>query len=86
MSEEKLESVQQGLEAKRQELSSQQDQQEKHPSLVDEQGRRVYDDNGEKIHWATPAQRVIAFVLALVVVGITLAMAYSIAVGDFFRW
>ena len=57
-----------------------------HPSLLDEQGRRVYDDNGEKIHWATPAQRVVAFVLALAVIGITIAMAYAIAVGDFFRW
>ena len=86
MSEEKLESVQQDLKAKRQEPSSQQDQQKEHPSLVDEQGRRVYDDNGEKIHWATPGQRVIAFVLALIVIGITIAMAYAIAVGDFFRW
>ena len=68
------------------EKNVQQDQQEKHPSLLDEQGRRVYDDNGEKIHWATPAQRVIALVLALIVIGITIAMAYSISVGDFFRW
>lgn len=54
--------------------------------LLDDQGRRVLDDNGQPIHWATKGERVIAFILALVVIGITIAMAYSIAVGDFFRW
>ena len=52
----------------------------------DEQGRRVYNEYGEKIHWATPRDRIVAGVLALVVVVITIAMAYSISVGDFFRW
>ena len=54
--------------------------------IRDDQGRRVFDDRGDPIHWATPGQRVIALVLALIVIGITIAMAYSIAVGDFFRW
>ena len=64
------------------------DEKEKEVDLdqVDEKGRRVYNEYGEKIHWATPAQRVIAFILALIVIAITVAMAYSIAVGDFFRW
>lgn len=51
----------------------------------DEQGRRVYNDNGEKLHWASRRDRVVAWVLALVVIGITLAMAYAISTGDFFR-
>ena len=54
--------------------------------LLDEQGRRVFDDNGDKIHWATRYERIVALILALVVIAITIAMAYSIAVGDFFRW
>ena len=53
---------------------------------VDEQGRRVYNENGEKIHWASKRDRVVALILALVVIAITIAMAYSISVGDFFRW
>ncbi len=54
-------------------------------NAVDDQGRRVYDEFGEKIRWATPRDRVVAWVLALIVIAITIAMAYSIAVGDFFR-
>ena len=54
--------------------------------ILDEQGRRVLDDNGQPIHWATKGERVIALVLALIVIAITVAMAYAIAVGDFFRW
>lgn len=54
-------------------------------SAVDEQGRRVYDETGEKIHWATGRERIIAWVLALIVIAITIAMAYSISTGDFFR-
>ncbi len=54
-------------------------------SALDDQGRRVYDEAGEKLHWATPRERVIAWVLALIVIGITIAMAYAISTGDFFR-
>ena len=61
-------------------------QQEMQQPLLDDHGRRLTDDSGQPIHWATKSERVIAFVLALVVIGITIAMAYSIAVGDFFRW
>ncbi len=53
--------------------------------LRDSQGRRLFDDEGEPIHWATPAERVIAFVLALVVIAITIAFAYSLSTGDLFR-
>ena len=56
------------------------------PILRDDQGRRVLDETGQPIHWATKSERVIALVLALIVVGITIAMAYAIAVGDFFHW
>ena len=59
---------------------------ENEPVLRDDQGRRVLDETGQPIHWATKPERVIAFILALAVMGITIAMAYSIAVGDFFRW
>ena len=52
----------------------------------DDQGRRLFDESGQPIHWATKSERVIALILALVVIAITIAMAYSIAVGDFFRW
>lgn len=52
---------------------------------TDEQGRRVYDETGEKIHWATGRERIIAWVLALIVIAITIAMAYAISTGDFFR-
>lgn len=51
----------------------------------DEQGRRVFDENGEKIHWASKRDRVVAWALALIVIGITVAMAYAISTGDFFR-
>lgn len=51
----------------------------------DEQGRRIYDENGEKLHWASARDRVVAWVLALIVIGITIAMAYAISTGDFFR-
>ena len=53
---------------------------------VDAQGRRVYNEYGEKIHWVSKRDRVVALILALVVIAITIAMAYSISVGDFFRW
>ena len=53
---------------------------------VDEKGRRVYDEYGEKIHWASKRDRIVALILALIVIGITIAMAYSISVGDFLRW
>ena len=52
------------------------------PVLRDDQGRRLFDENGEPIHWATPSQRVIAWVLALIVIAITFAFAYSLATGD----
>ena len=55
------------------------------PEERDEQGRRVYDEYGEKIHWASRRDRVVALVLALIVVAITVAMAYAISPGDFFR-
>lgn len=51
---------------------------------LDELGRRKYDENGEKIHWATKSQRVTAWVLAILVILITLAYAYSISTGDLF--
>ncbi len=54
------------------------------PELED-QVRRVYNENGEKIHWASRRDRVVALVLALIVIAITVAMAYSISTGDFFR-
>ena len=53
---------------------------------VDEKGRRLFDEFGQPIHWATPRERVTAFILALVVIAITIAVAYSLAVGDFIRW
>ncbi len=53
---------------------------------TDEKGRRLFDENGQPIHWATPRERVTAFILALVVIAITIAVAYSLAVGDFIRW
>ena len=56
------------------------------PDEYDEKGRRIYNEYGEKIHWASPRDRVVALILALVVIIITIAMAYSISVGDFFRW
>ena len=55
------------------------------PVLRDEQGRRLFDENGEPIHWATPSQRVIAWVLALIVIAITIAFAYSLSTGDLIR-
>ncbi len=39
----------------------------------------------QKIHWATKRERVIAWILAIIVILITLAYAYSIATGDLFR-
>lgn len=50
----------------------------------DELGRRKFDENGEKIHWATRSQRITAWVLAIIVILITLAYAYSISTGDLF--
>lgn len=61
------------------------DQQEQPEVPRDSQGRRLFDDDGQPIHWATPRERVIAFVLALVVIAITLAFAYSLSTGDLFR-
>lgn len=52
---------------------------------LDDRGRRILDENGEKIHWASTRDRVVALILALIVIAITIAMAYSISVGDFFR-
>lgn len=52
---------------------------------VDEQGRRLFDENGQPIRWATPRDRVVAWVLALIVIAITIAFAWSIATGDLFR-
>ncbi len=37
------------------------------------------------IHWATKKERIIAWVLAVIVIIITLAYAYSIATGSLFR-
>lgn len=58
---------------------------EQAPIPRDEQGRRVLDDNGEPIHWATKWERVVAFILALVVIAITIAFAYSLSTGDLIR-
>ncbi len=55
------------------------------PVELDDQGRRKFDENGEPIHWASKRDRVVALILALIVIAITVAMAYSISVGDFFR-
>ncbi len=60
-------------------------QQEQPEVLRDSQGRRLFDDNGQPIHWATPRERVIALILALVVIAITIAFAYSLSTGDLFR-
>ncbi len=38
-----------------------------------------------RIKWATKKERIIAWVLAIIVILITLAYAYSIATGDLFR-
>lgn len=54
------------------------------PFPVDEKGRRIFDENGDKIHWATRSQRVTAWVLAILVILITLAYAYSLSTGDLF--
>lgn len=64
------------------------DEENKVPEQLDEmddQGRRVYNENGEKIHWASKRDRVVALILALIVIAITVAMTYSISTGDFFR-
>ena len=53
--------------------------------VLDEEGNPVLDEQGEVVRWATKGQRVIALILALVVIAITIAMAYSISTGDFFR-
>ena len=45
----------------------------------------MLDDNGEPIHWATKWERVVAFILALVVIAITIAFAYSLSTGDLIR-
>ncbi len=39
----------------------------------------------EPIHWATKKERVIAWILAIIVILITLAYTYSIATGDLFH-
>ncbi len=52
---------------------------------VDGQGRRLFDDQGQPIHWATPRDRAVALFLALVVIAITIAFTWSIATGDLFR-
>lgn len=39
----------------------------------------------ESVHWATKRERIIAWVLAVIVILITLAYVYSIATGDLFR-
>ncbi len=52
---------------------------------LDEQGRRKFDEYGNPIHWASTRDRVVALILALIVIAITVAMAYSISTGDFFR-
>ncbi len=52
---------------------------------LDDQGRRKFDENGEPIHWASKRDRVVAFILALIVIAITVAMAYSLSTGDFVR-
>ncbi len=52
---------------------------------LDEQGRRKFDENGEPIHWASRRDRVVALILALIVIAITFAMAYSLSTGDFVR-
>ncbi len=52
---------------------------------LDEQGRRKFDENGEPIHWASKRDRVVALILALIVIAITVAMAYSLSTGDFVR-
>lgn len=51
---------------------------------VDELGRHLVDEDGAPIRWATPRDRVVAWALALVVIGITIALAYAIATGDIF--
>lgn len=65
-------------------MAENQDKRPQEPQ-VDEQGRRLFDENGQPIRWATPRDRVVAFLLALVVIAITIAFAYSIATGDLFR-
>lgn len=52
---------------------------------VDQQGRRLFDEKGQPIRWATPRDRVVAWVLALIVIAITIAFTWSIATGDLFR-
>lgn len=51
---------------------------------VDSQGRHLVDEDGQPIRWATPGQRVIAWVLAGIVIAITIAFAYAISTGDIF--
>ncbi len=55
------------------------------PVELDDQGRRKFDENGEPIHWASKRDRVVALVLALIVIAITIAMAYSLSTGEFVR-
>ncbi len=40
----------------------------------------------EPVHWATKRERIIAWVLAVIVILITLAYTYSIATGRLFRY
>lgn len=55
------------------------------PVVRDEKGRRLFDENGQPIHWATRYERIVALVLALVVIAITIAFAYSLSTGDLIR-
>lgn len=51
---------------------------------VDELGRHLVDEDGEPIRWATRRDRVVAWALALIVIGITITFAWSIATGEIF--
>ena len=53
--------------------------------VTDEKGRRLFDEFGQPIHWATRYERIVALVLALVVIAITIAFAYSLSTGDLIR-
>ncbi len=58
---------------------------------MDEKEKELDVDQGEgtsgkePIHWATKRERIIAWVLAVIVIVITLAYAYAIATGELFR-
>ncbi len=53
--------------------------------VLDQEGNPVLDERGEVVRWATRKQRVIALILALVVIAITLAFVYSLSTGDLIR-